>query len=58
MSHVYRAKRTYRKIKILCGLKAMNLWGGDLLQQLKTQINIPPMSETNCKVIYSSEKNI
>lgn len=26
---------------------AMNLWGCDLLQQWKTQINIPPISETS-----------
>ena len=37
---------------------AMNLWGCDLLQQWKTQINISQMSETNCKVIYVPEKNI
>jgi hypothetical protein len=30
---------------------AMNLWGYDLLQQWKTQINIPLISETNCKRI-------
>ena len=36
----------------------MNLWGHDLLQQWKTQINIPPTSETNHKIKNVSEKNI
>ena len=34
---------------------AMNLC--DLLQQWKTQINIPPISETNHKIKNTSEKN-
>ena len=36
----------------------MNLRGCDLLQQWKTQINIPPVSETNHKLMYAFEKNI
>ena len=29
---------------------AINFWGHDLLQQWKTQITIPPISETNRKI--------
>lgn len=36
----------------------MNLWGRDLLQQWKTQINITPISDTNHKIKNASEKNI
>jgi hypothetical protein len=37
---------------------AMNLWGPNLLQQCKVQINIPPTSEASHKVKNASEKNI
>ena len=37
---------------------AMNLQECDLLQQQKIQINIPPISETNGKLMYASEKHI
>ena len=37
---------------------AMNLWGHDLLHQWNTQINIPPILETNHKLTYVSRKNI
>lgn len=36
----------------------MNLWRCGLLQQWKTQINIPPVSETSRKIKSASEKNI
>ena len=36
----------------------MNLWGCDLLQQWNTQINIPPILETNHKLMYVSGENI
>ena len=36
----------------------MNLWGHDLLQQWKTWINIPSVSETSHKIKTASEKNI
>jgi hypothetical protein len=36
----------------------MNVWGCDLLQQWKAQINIPPISKTNHKIKNASEKNI
>ena len=36
----------------------MNLWGHDLLQQWNTQINIPPILETNHKLTYVSGENI
>ena len=35
----------------------MNLWACDLLQW-NTQINTPPISETNHKLMYASERNI
>ena len=35
---------------------AMNLWGHDLLQQWKTQINIPPISGVNHKRSYYQEQ--
>ena len=34
----------------------MNLCGRDLLQQWNTQINIPPILETNHKLMYVSGK--
>ena len=37
---------------------AMNLWEHDLLQQWNTQINIPPILETNHKLMYVSGKII
>ena len=37
---------------------AENLWGYDLLQQWNSQINIPPISKTNCKKRNASERNI
>lgn len=35
----------------------MSLWGCDLLQQWKTQINISLISETNEKLTHASEKD-
>ena len=37
---------------------AVNLWCPDLLQQYITQINIPPISETDHKPTHVSGKNI
>ena len=37
---------------------AMNLWAHDLLQEWKTQINVPPVLETHHKVKNASEKTI
>ena len=37
---------------------AMNLWGCDLLQQWNTQINSPPILETNRNLTYVSGENI
>ena len=37
---------------------AMNLWRCDLLQRWNTQINIPPILETNHKSTYVSGENI
>jgi hypothetical protein len=36
----------------------INLWGCNLFQQWKTQINTPPISETSHKIKSASEKNI
>lgn len=36
----------------------LNLWDHDLLQQWKTEINIPLVSETSHKIKTASEKNI
>lgn len=38
-------------------LTAINSLGHDLLQHWKTQIIIPTVSETNHKIITTSEKN-
>lgn len=46
------------KLKPHVANTAMNLWGRDLLQQWKTQINILPASETSHKVKNASEKDI
>ncbi|ERE67690.1 protease-like protein [Cricetulus griseus] len=37
---------------------AINLWGHDLLQQWNTQINIPPMSDTNYVQSLDSRKDL
>ena len=37
---------------------AVNLWGHDLSERWNTQINIPPILETNHKLTYVSGKNI
>ncbi|KAL6038305.1 hypothetical protein STEG23_030308 [Scotinomys teguina] len=44
------------KLKPYVANIAMNLWGRDLLKQWNTQINIPPVSETN-QLTHVSERN-
>ena len=36
---------------------ATNLWGRDLLQKWNTQINIPPVSDTNSRKLLDSRKD-
>ena len=57
MGQMYRA-RTERNIKLYVANIAMNLWGCTLLKQWNIQINVPPILETNHKLIYVSGTNI
>lgn len=55
---MYSVREQIEKLKPYVASTPMNIWGPDLLQPWKTQINIHPISETNHKIKNVFEKNV